>query len=60
MDKDEIVAEFTQRTRVDIRACLACAAERERLSVGTLASAAAFGLRPRTGSHIASRNRFAP
>jgi len=33
MTEDEIVAEFTQLTQEDIRACLAYAAERERKSV---------------------------
>jgi len=33
MNEDQIVAEFSQLTREDIRACLAYAAERERRSV---------------------------
>jgi uncharacterized protein (DUF433 family) len=33
MTEDQIVAEFNQLTREDIRACLAYAAERERRSV---------------------------
>lgn len=30
MSEDEILADFSQFSRDDIRACLACAAERER------------------------------
>jgi uncharacterized protein (DUF433 family) len=33
LTEDEIIAEFTQLTREDVRACLAYAAERERRSV---------------------------
>ena len=33
MTEDQVLAEFTQLTREDIRACLAYAAERERRSV---------------------------
>jgi len=33
MNEDQIIAEFSQLTREDIRACLAYAAERERRSV---------------------------
>lgn len=33
MTEDEVVAEFSQLTREDVRACLAYAAERERRSV---------------------------
>lgn len=33
MTEDQVIAEFTQLTRDDIRACLAYAAERERRSV---------------------------
>jgi uncharacterized protein (DUF433 family) len=33
MSEDELLAEFTQLAREDIRACLAYAAERERRSV---------------------------
>ena len=38
MTEDQVLAEFAQLTREDIRACLAYAAERERRSV-TLPSA---------------------
>jgi len=34
MSEDEIVRDFPQLTREDIRACLAYAAERERRTVG--------------------------
>jgi uncharacterized protein (DUF433 family) len=33
MNEDQIIAEFSQLTREDVRACLAYAAERERRSV---------------------------
>jgi uncharacterized protein (DUF433 family) len=33
MNEDQIIAEFSQLTREDIRACLTYAAERERRSV---------------------------
>ncbi|MBE3135257.1 MAG: DUF433 domain-containing protein [Acidobacteria bacterium] len=33
MTEDQLLAEFTQLTREDVRACLAYAAERERRSV---------------------------
>ena len=33
MNEDQIIGEFSQLTREDIRACLAYAAERERRSV---------------------------
>lgn len=33
MTEDQVLAEFTQLTREDIRACLAYAAERERRSL---------------------------
>ena len=38
MSKDEILADFPQLTRDDIRACLAYAAERERRTLTTPAA----------------------
>jgi uncharacterized protein (DUF433 family) len=38
MSEPEILADFPQLTRDDIRACLAYAAERERRTLSTLAA----------------------
>jgi uncharacterized protein (DUF433 family) len=38
MSEDEILADFPQLTREDIRACLAYAAERERRTLSTPAA----------------------
>ena len=34
MSDDQVIADFPQLTKDDIRACLACAAERERRTLG--------------------------
>ena len=38
MSEDELLSDFPQLTREDIRACLAYAAERERRTLGTPAA----------------------